>query len=60
MVYSMNKKRRALLFRKRQRRHLFEQLEPRQMLTAGLDPVVLIPGFGGSFALDQSPAGLTN
>ncbi|MDZ4851706.1 MAG: hypothetical protein SGI77_20655 [Pirellulaceae bacterium] len=56
----MNKKRRALLFRKRQRRHLFEQLEPRQMLTAGLDPVVLIPGFGGSFALDQSPAGLTN
>ena len=40
------------------RRMLLEQFERRELMTAGLDPIVVVPGFGGSFAADQSVAGL--
>ena len=36
--------------RKLLRRACLEQLERRELLTAGLDPVIVIPGFGGTFA----------
>ncbi|MEQ1826133.1 MAG: hypothetical protein ABL921_09305, partial [Pirellula sp.] len=55
-----SRKRRVEQIKRKARRYQFEQLERREMLTAGLDPVVVIPGFGGSFAQDQSPTGLTN
>ncbi len=40
------------------RQHFIEQLESRQLLTAGLDPVVIIPGIGGTFADTTPNAGL--
>ena len=43
----------------RWKRHFaIETLEPRQVMAAGLDPVILIPGLGGTFAQNESPAGL--
>ena len=38
----------------------FELCEQRQLLAAnpGLDPVLFVPGFGGTFAADTSEAGL--
>src|SRR5262245_24097668 len=40
---------------------LFESLEPRLLLSAapGLDPLIFVPGFGGTMAADTSEAGLT-
>ncbi len=35
---------------------LFEHLERRDLLTAGLDPVILIPGLGGTFAAGTTEA----
>ncbi len=42
-------KKRALLLR------MFEQLERRELLAVGANPIVLIPGFGGTFAADENP-----
>jgi hypothetical protein len=42
----------------RLRQRPIERLEVRQLLAAGVDPVVVIPGFGGTLAADESPAGM--
>ncbi len=54
MADSKSKKRRQRLAKANRRQHFFEQLESRQLLTAGLDPVVVIPRFGATFA-DTTP-----
>ncbi len=36
----------------------FEQLERREVLASGADPLVLIPGFGGTFSADESTTGV--
>ena len=43
------------------KRVLFESLEPRLLLSAapGLEPLIFVPGFGGTMAADTSEAGLT-
>ena len=38
----------------------FEMLERREVMAAGSDPVILIPGFGGSFAANETPATVNN
>src|SRR2546428_3411550 len=58
--------RRLLPFRRRSatprgRKKLFESLEPRLLLSGSpLEPVLFIPGFGGTLAQDTSSAGLND
>jgi hypothetical protein len=40
------------------RSFFFEALERREVMAAGDHPLILIPGFGGSFAANETPAGV--
>ncbi len=44
--------------RRNLRAFVFETLERREVMTAGPDPLILIPGFGGTFANDESTTGV--
>lgn len=58
----LTNRRRAQDLRHRQRRAtmILEVLETRALLTAvpGLEPLIFIPGFGGTFSADESDAGV--
>ena len=49
-LLSGTKKRKRKASAGKKRRQLFESLEQRQLLAAGINPVVFIPGFAGTFA----------
>ncbi|WP_372894369.1 LEPR-XLL domain-containing protein, partial [Stieleria sp.] len=59
-VRRLNKQRKVSEQLIKRRRQLVEQLEQRILLAAnpGPDPVVLVPGFAGTFAADETPTGL--
>ena len=42
----------------RRRQLLLEALEDRRVMATGLEPVVFVPGFGGSYAKDETAAGV--
>ena len=44
--------------KQQKRNRLFQQLEDRQLLAADGNPLILIPGIGGSLPADTSPEGL--
>ncbi len=46
------------LARRTLRSFFFETLERREVMAAGSDPLILIPGFGGTFAANETSAGV--